>query len=231
MVALHLPDGTLTQYGLSEVSRTTRARVAPGNAMRLKSVVGLREPVHKRLSEGDINHDPELSLFLRDETAGQYAYHYVKLGCSFYPAAGEVFDRAVLEVALRHADDGTENRPIVWSMSPLQASDDSEISVEAEMGSSFKLLSSKVKGGKKTRGRDVYIQGYGEGESSPFWEIRKTDTFTLDGSIPLHLIVRASADDGAEGQVTLSTFVRGRRFLIIPHETLHSEVPVIRFRL
>ena len=227
MVRLNVAEGPLRKYGLSEVSRTVRGGKMAG--ARPSSLIGLRQPSYVKLRKGDLQDDPELLIFLRDQEKQHLQYHYVKLGCSFEPAGGEAFDRAILEVHLKSTDPAST--AVVWSMSPRQEYTKGETSAGAEVGANLQLVSSSIKTGETAETRAVYIQAFSEGTSNSYWEFRKTAAVELTGSVRLNMIVRAPAGEKTRGDLRLFAFLKQRRFAIIPVETEHPSTPELSFEL
>jgi hypothetical protein len=204
----------------------------------------LRMPLSRRLSIGgplfrpiepeDADDDEELRRFIEEEL-GRFRYHLGHLTCTFRPANDETFTECWVGLDLVRADGVDEPAPIAWSMQPQRLDEPVEISTTIGLGASLKLppvdIGPTLERTSTRTHREVYLQAYDEQESTPCWELYRTQSVPLRGMQRLLVVVRSPAGAEIDGTARVQAKVRGRRGVLLPYEATIDGEKVRRFRL
>jgi hypothetical protein len=175
--------------------------------------------------------DKELANFLAAEQ-GKFRYDYVRLGCSFHPDHPERFEKAWLYVDLDVAGLASGVPfPIAWSIYPVETHDEVEESLSTKIGSRLSIFSAEVGSSKKVASKLYSLRGYKEGKSDPHWEMRATDTSSLDGLLRFHIVVRSLASTEVRARVRLETTLSDRLFAVFRSQRPFDESPSLQFKL
>lgn len=226
MITIDLPDETYFRAELTPDPRQVRGDTRTGPTTTPQSYIDLAPATPVRLTEQIAQTDEELANYIAAEK-GKFQYNYVRLGCSFYPAKGERFDQAWLEVELTP---GAPAGAIAWSMVPDNVHESVKHTSKAKIGATVKLLSSEMEAGEEFDEKLYSIRGYREGTSKPFWEMKRTDRADLNGLFRFHLVIRSPHDQETKGVVKLSTMIGSRKFLVF-HSQRSADAPLQEFHL
>jgi hypothetical protein len=225
MITIDLPDTTFFRADLTPESRSVRGGPnseptgSPGSWIELAQATAVR--LTSKMAD-----DKELANYIAAEK-GLFRYDYVRLGCSFYSAEGERFDKAWMEVDLTSDAPDTA---IAWSMLPDNVHESVKRTSKAKIGSKLQFLSSEMAEEEQVDQKLYSIRGYREGSARPFWEMRQTSLANLDGLFRFHLIVRSVHNQETRGIVRLSTMIGARKYLVF-HSQRQADAPLQEFRL
>lgn len=230
MILIDEPVQTGFRVNLHEENRIVRGKPSfvadgkgPGSWIDLSPVTSV--PLGAKIAN-----DPELASFIAAER-GRFRYDYVRLRCSFFPVAGETFNKAWLEVELQPSEPNVSDPPVAFSIEPGSEYETVEITDSAKVGAKLKFISSELTDSTKKNVKLYSIRGYREGGPKPFWEMQSTDLADLNGTFAFHLVVRSPTTVETNGSLKLSTVIGTRKFLVFHPEHPHADEPVQKFVL
>lgn len=152
---------------------------------------------------------PDLMHYVKER--GDLQFHVVHLGCSLDPDSEEPFERVDLKATLI-GPKGQTKLPVVWSMTPLEATKEWKYTKEASLGAKLTFGPLEVEagggGGVEIPIEEMFIQGLGEGTSRPYWVLRDVPQRELSGTFRMSMVVESPRETRVEGQVTLEVTVR-----------------------
>jgi hypothetical protein len=192
-------------------------------------------PVHARIEVQDVADDPELQRFIERES-DRYAFHALRLACTFRPEDGEPFTECWVEIDLRRSDGSADTPPIAWSMQPQRLSRVTQLSNKFTYSAQLKLSAVGLGfGGERDESSDretTYLQAYGAYGATPWWELYRIKGAELRGMQELRLVVRAPADGQVDGKASIEAKVERRKYGVMRYVvSLPGDPPTSQFRL
>lgn len=193
-------------------------------------------PVHARIEVQDVADDPELQRFIGRES-GRYAFHALRLACTFRPEDGEPFTECWVGIDLQRSDGSPDAPPLAWSMQPQRLHRVTQLSNKFTYSAQLKLPVAEFGvGGEHDASRDketTYLQAYGELGASPWWELYRVEgTTELRGMQELRLVVRTPAGVPVDGEASIEAKVERRKHGVMRYVvSLPGDPPVSQFRL
>jgi hypothetical protein len=233
------PEGTtveaLLEPDLDEL--TTRGGGADDDARSpLRRRLLVTSPVHARIDVEDVPTDPELQRFIERES-DRYAFHALRLACTFRPEDGEPFTECWVGIDLRRSDDSPDEPPLAWSMQPQRLDRVTQLSSKFTYSAQLKLSVAGlgVSGERGTSGdkTTAYLQAYGELGAAPWWELyRIKGVAELRGMQELRLVVRTPATAPVDGKASIEAKVERRKYGVMRYVvSLPGDPPTSQFRL
>jgi hypothetical protein len=148
---------------------------------------------------------------------------------TFWPVRGEVFDHGKLSAKCNYLDAEREDSVEVFDILPMRSDAPVEISstlsATAKLGGLVELSSATAEKATRT---DSYITGYGKGENVFEWDVRASDSRSIDGSHDLVAVLRAAPDERFEIEFRSSGAVWTSSALIRFSTKIPETVRVIR---
>jgi len=171
-------------------------------------------PVVIQLTKKSLREDQNAVALLGQSP--QYAFHLVRLACTFQESTEERISEAWLRVQCAPQD-----TVIAWSMLPQRDTDIDEISSKVSVGADLKLLGVKIKEsiatGAKFRRVHPFVEANNLQQSNPEWHFKKTNSRQLTGSYSLALIIRSLRSVSCSGTIALRCTVERSRFVIFSY--------------
>jgi hypothetical protein len=177
--------------------------------------------------------DDALRGFLEAE-ATDSDFYLVHITCTFRPAEDEPIQTAVLTVDLARPEGG-DPPPIAWSMQPQRLASQTSLSRTVKLGATLKIMGVGVEGEagqtQETQVDQVFLEALFEGLPSPTWELRRTDSATIQGLQRFALVVRAAKGTTTMGTARLGATITRKRFGLLPYTASLAEQEALEFWL
>jgi hypothetical protein len=123
------------------------------------------------------------------------AFVVLRLACTLRPGDGARVDHARLTVVLRGADETAAEQPIAFDLHPMELYDESRRDVKVKLSPSLKFAGAEVSVGEVAveLAYDVIVPRITAGgslESVFDWDMRRTDTYPLQGIRWFHAVLK-----------------------------------------
>jgi hypothetical protein len=212
MVEFPYPELSYTNFALRPEGFWSRPRLrVPGARARgadpdsLPTRIQFGGPIATPLLAKDVQDNPDLVAFMRDEKDG---WQLVHSGVTFEMGGGDrELETADVQLQL------SGGKAIAWSLLPEVASTPIQRTVSYTFAPQLKLAAVEASGGSVSgsevqSGQTPYLRAKGLLGSQPAWRFERTDMMSLDGTFRLVMVVRASLGVTAKLAVTLGGSVR-----------------------
>jgi hypothetical protein len=178
------------------------------------SVLGKRfsigAPQILNLTPEYLHDDPDAAAFMSQDDL--VAFDLLSLSCTFHQCDREPFEKAWVGVQLQN-ENNDKPAAIAWSMKPLH--DDDLISesgkLKLEAGLKFSNAAEPTVGiefGNESQRKVGFLTGFGQQESSSYWQFCATQQRQIVGSYRLALIIQRRKKVVIRGAVSAKATVR-----------------------
>jgi hypothetical protein len=149
------------------------------------------------------------------------SYYLVAFDCSFRYEEERPLESAWLRIDLLIPEERVEGTATAWSLEPLLQYDAISVSRTVSLSAALKLTAGVgVSGELGPSGerqtietyerRAVFLEGLGEGTSSPAWSFTRTPVAEIRGAFHLRLVAELPAASRAEGVVSVGATIKHR---------------------